>query len=112
MFFAGVSYHFVAISMVMCLFLGGFAYRLSTEKLLIFFTAEQKNISITHKTGENYTYSGEKIAIYKEIFEDKEENKSTFFLSPPQKEKILFKQSYYKECTLINIPLRAPPFVG
>jgi hypothetical protein len=112
MFFAGVSYHFVAISMVMCLFLGGFAYRLSTEKLLIFFTAEQKNISITHKTGENYTYSGEKIAIDKEIFEDKEENKSTFFLSPPQKEKILFKQSYYKECTLINIPLRAPPFVG
>ena len=112
MFFAGVSYHFVAISMVMCLFLGSFAYKLSTERILIFFTAEQKNISITHKSDENYICCGKNIAIYKEIFEDKEENKSTFFLSPPQKEKILFKQSYYKECTLINIPLRAPPFVG
>ena len=111
MFFAGVSYHFVAISMVMCLFLGGFAYKLSTEKLLIFFTAQQKNISVTHKTGENYTYCGKKIVFNKEIFEDKEEKNLTFIPLPSKNEKILYRKSHYKEFIFVNTPLRAPPYM-
>lgn len=109
MFFAGVSYHFVTFSMLMCLFIGSCAYKISMDDVRDFFS---KSLKKTH-TEVNFTQEchseGEFSIDFCDAYINFQSEKQQIHITYVNIEPIFYRSLPYLNQFYNNLSLRAPP---
>ena len=109
MFFAGVSYHFVTFSMLMCLFLGGCAYKISMDDLRDFFSkSTKKTQSDVNFTTEYHSQNEISIDFFDALITFEGE-KQKIHITYTNFEPIFYRSLPYLNQFYNNLSLRAPP---
>ena len=110
MFFAGVTYNFITAAMVICLFIGSFAFGGSIKELYVFFfNGSEISVEIVENKEINTESQEKKIHQQKKCEEIIEPNLTQ--LSPPIiKQLSPYEDNNHSVCLVRNLSLRAPPY--
>ncbi len=111
MFFAGVTYDFITITMVICLFLGGFTFEGSIKELYVFFF-NSSEISVEKVEKHEITArNGEKKLVQEKKCEEIIESNEKQLPLPPNIIQLFPYVNNDSSIRLVrNISLRAPPY--
>ncbi len=108
MFFAGITYNIITISMVICLFIGSFAFGGDIELLYVFFFDRGEiPVEMAENCEKNFS-NEEKSVVNEEKNEDKQEHLQIHF-SPPKDIPVLYSCNLHNFRLLTSSFLRAPP---
>lgn len=110
MFFAGVTYNFITVAMVICLFIGSFAFEGGIKELYVFFfNGSEISVEIVENNEINTESQEKKLLQQKKCEEIIEPNLTQ--LSPPViKQLSPYEDNNHSVCLVRNLSLRAPPY--
>lgn len=109
MFFAGITYNFIAIAMAICLFIGSFAFEGSIKQLCEIFLGHQEISIELSECSENQITEQEEKSVEKAVAEEKFKKNHTY--SPPAHPTIYhYSYSRYNYSAIGHFSLRAPPY--
>lgn len=109
MFFAGITYNIIAISMVICLFIGSFAFG-GDIKLLYGFFFDRGEISVEMAENCEKNFSNEEKGVACEEKNQKNEEHLQPNYSPPLQNTPLYSCNLHNYLFLTSVSLRAPPY--